>query len=344
MRSQSLFNSTSTSPLRGQTTGNVGADRLSKAEKAKSVNRVTSAHMLSQHALSRLKERPRLIAELADTHRTVNGLMLSVELLKQIARSVVEIKRLVSLGAETAADLNSIDVYKRDIMNAVNSQLFGRHILDSSFAPSTTGIAEIEFQVPGLDLVRERLTNELVTLYINNKMIPLAFDRVESNEGLFDQFATMFSFGQMRLRRDDQYGLMIAMPDYMWRKWDLQIYVSGQGGRYPEGNPITVAAQSRYATVEMVTMLDIRAKDAIEAIDRVISRVNDMHSYALEILKSQDNLADKLISYCHTATAETGLNIKALFESNGVSALKAIQKHYVGPNRENVVSLIKKVK
>ncbi|WP_410965465.1 hypothetical protein, partial [Salmonella sp. ZJHZ19_0056] len=69
--------------------------------------------MLSQHALSRLKERPRLIAELADTHRSVNGLMLAVEQLKKIARSAVEIKRLVSMGAESAADLNSVDIHKR---------------------------------------------------------------------------------------------------------------------------------------------------------------------------------------------------------------------------------------
>ena len=342
MRSQTISNSTTTSPLRGQTTASVGAGRLSKTEKASSVNKVSSANMLSQHALSRLKERPRLIAELADTHRSVNGLMLAVEQLKKIARSAVEIKRLVSMGAETAADLNSVDIHKREIMNAVNSQHFGRHIIDSSFAPVTTNIAEIDFYVPGLDLVRERLTNELVTLYINNKMIPLAFDRVESDQGLFEQFSVMFSLGQMRLRRDDDNGLIISMPDHMWRKWDLNIFISGQGGRYPEGNPITVSALTRYPTVEMITMLDIRANDALEAIERVIARVNEMHSYALEILNSQSHLADKLISYCHKASDDLGQNIKALFATNGTSALKAIQKHYVGPNRENVVSLIKK--
>ncbi len=342
MRSQTISNSTSTSPLRGQNTAGVAASRLSKTERTSSVDKVASTHMLSQHALSRLKERPRLIAEVADSHRAVNGLMFSVELLKKIARSMVEIKRLVLSGAETAEDLNNIDIHKRAIMTAVNSQLFGRHIIDSSFAPVTSEIAEIEFLVPGLDLTRERLTNELVTLYINNKMIPLAFDRVESDQGLFEQFSAMFAFGHMRLRRNDDNSLVVAMPDYMWRKWDLQIFISGQGGRYPEGNPITVAAQSCHATVEMITMLDIRASDAMAAIDRVIERVNDMHSLALDILKSQNYVADKLISYCHTASEDIGSTIKSLFESNGTAALRAIQKHYVGPNRENVVSLIKK--
>ncbi len=342
MRSQSISNSTTTSPLRGQNTSRVAAGRLSKTEQTSSVSKVGATHTLSHQALSRLKERPRLIAELADSHRTVNGLMMSVELLKTIARSMVEIKRLVASGAESAADLNDIDIHKRSIMTAVNSELFGRKIIDSSFAPVTSGIAEIEFYVPGLDLTRERLTNELVTLYVNNQMIPLAFDRVESDQGLFEQFSAMFAFGHMRLRRDEQNGLVIAMPDSMWRKWDLNIFISGQGGRYPEGNPITVAAQTRFATVEMITMLDIRAADAMVAIDRVIERVNEMHAFALEVLKSQSHVADKLIGFCHTANEEIGTTIKSLFESNGMSALKAIQKHYVGPNRENVVSLIKK--
>jgi len=342
VRSQSISNSNSTSPLRGQNTSRVATGRLSKSEQTSSVSRINATHTLSNQALSRLKERPRLIAELADSHRTVNGLMLSVDLLKTIARSMVEIKRLVASGGESATDLNDIDIHKRSIMNAVNSQLFGRYVIDSSFAPITSGVAEIDFYVPGLDLARERLTNELVTLYINNQMIPLAFDRVESDQGLFEQFSAMFAFGHMRLRRDEQSGLVIAMPDSMWRKWDLKIFVSGQGGRYPEGNPITVAAQTRYATVEMITMLDIRAADAMAAIDAVIERVNEMHAYALEVLHSQRDVADKLIGFCHTATEEIGTTIKSLFESNGISALKAIQKHYVGPNRENVVSLIKK--
>ncbi len=340
MKSQSVLGSIGATRLRGAASEKIDSTR--KTQQTGAVNRVRSVSMLSRQALSRLKERPRLIAELADSHRTLNSMMLAAEQLKLIARSLVTLKSLVEKGSLSPKQLNDVDIEKRRIMNAVGVQLFGKYILDSSFSPAFDGGTEIEFAVPGLDMVRERLTNELITLYINNRMIPLAFDRVESDEELFKRFAITFAYSHMRIRLDEQQALQIAMPDEMWRKWDLQVFISGQGGRYPEGAPITVRVQSLHPTVEMITMLDITAKDALEAIDKVMVRVNEMHRFALVSLKSQKQNSDKLIGFCHSASAETGVKIKRLFEQNGKAALNAIHRHYVGPNRENVISLIKK--
>ncbi len=326
----------------GAATRGVNSARVARSEASKAVQKLGDVSHLSRHALSQLKERPKLIAELSDSHRTVNSLMLAIEQLKLVARAAVEIKHIVASARFNPSDLNQIDVHKRTIMNAINVTLFGYSVLDSSFCPLGNSAAEIEFQVPGLDLQRERLTNELVTLYVNNRMIPLAFDRVESNQGLFEQFAVTFSYAQMRLRIDDKQALVIAMRDDAWRKWDLKVHISGQGGRYPQGAPMTVNAQSLYPTVEMITMLDVRAADAIAAIDRVIARVNDMHHAAVAALETQGRRSQQLIDFCHRAPSEIGDTIKSLFARDGRVALGAIQRHYVGPNRDNVISLIKK--
>ncbi len=340
MKSQSVLGSASATRLRGASAGKIDSSR--KTQQTGAVNRVRPVSTLSRQALSRLKERPRLIAELADSHRTYNSMMLAAEQLKLIARSLVSLRSLVQKGSLSAQELNEVDIEKHRIMKAVGLQLFDKYVLDSSFAPAFDGIAEIEFSVPGLDMVRERLTNELVTLYINNKMIPLAFDRVESNENLFKQFAIRFAYSHMRLRVDKEQVLQISMSDEMWREWNQNVFIAGQGGRYPEGAPITVRVQSQHPTVELITMLDIMAKDALEAIDLVIARVNEMHQFASLALKSQGQNSDKLIGFCNTASAETGIKIKSLFEKNGKAALNTIYRHYVGPNRENVISLIKK--
>ncbi len=339
---KSNFMRSAGSRVGGSAASGVNNARVERSAASKAVQKLGDVSHLSRQALSQLKERPKLIAELSDSHRTVNSLMLAIEQLKLVARAALEIKQRVASARFSPSDLNQIDVHKRTIMNAVNAQLFGYAVLDSSFCPVGNTLAEVEFQVPGLDLVRERLTNELVTLYINNRMIPLAFDRVESNQGLFEQFAVTFSYAQMRLRVDDQQALVIAMRDDAWRKWDLNVHVSGQGGRYPQGSPITVNAQSLHPTVEMITMLDVRASDAIAAIDRVIARVNDMHHAALAALDTQGRRSQQLMDFCHRAPSEIGETIKSLFVRDGRVALGAIVRHYVGPNRDNVISLIKK--
>lgn len=328
--------------LRGAHAAHVASARTEQTQKTASVQSVQLTQQLSRQALNRLKERPRLIAELADSHRAVSSLMLAAELLKRIAKASISIRNLVRAGDYTPERFNQIDVHKRDIASAVNTQLFGRYILDSSFAPCTETGADIEFQVPGLDLVRERLTNEIVTLYINNKMIPLAFDRVASDHALFQQFALTFGFARMRLRLDDHNKLVVAMPDAQWRLWDLQTYISGQGGRYPQDVPITVAVQSEQATVERITMVDVHAADALSAIESVVERVNAMYQHCKAVLDAQRFRSEKMLEFCHSAAEDLGQTIKTLFAQDQRAAMNSIHRHYVGPNRENVVSLIKK--
>lgn len=320
----------------------VSRTRTEKAQKSASVRPVLATQQLSRQALNRLKERPRLIAELADSHRAVSSLMIAADLLKRIAKAAMKIRNIVRQEQYSPEIFNQIDIYKREIIAAVNTKVFDRYVLDASFSPCTEISSDIEFSIPGLDLVRERLTNELVTLYINNKMVPLAFDRVASDRTLFDQFALTFAFARMRLRIDDDNKLIIAMPDAQWRSWDLQVYISGQGGRYPQDVPITVSVEPMYPTVERITMVDVTKPDALNAIESVVQRVNEMHQHCMAALDTQCFRAEKMLEFCHSAPEGLGEKIKSLFDNDRRSAMKSIHRHYVGPNRENVVSLIKK--
>ncbi len=334
-QSRSQFNRVSSSNV-AQTS------KAQKTQKLKAVQNTGVSAILSQQQLLQLKERPRLIAELSDSHRAVSQLMIAMQKLKQIARDLVGIKQILAKGSFSPLLMNRVDQHKKSINDAVHYQIFDEFVLDSSFSPMVDGRTSIKFKVPGLDLVRERLTNELVTIYVNNRMVPLAFDRTATDRMLYQQFALMLAYGEMGLEIDDNKNLLISMPDKYWRQWDLNVHISGQGGRYPEGSHITVKVEPLHATVEMATMLDLKASDAMETLNQVIARVNEMHQLCVKSLDGQNYKAERLIEFCHEVPADIGLQIKSHFESSPAHALKSIQRHYVGPNRENVVSLIKK--
>lgn len=318
------------------------AAKAQKTQKLQAVNSADVSAVISNHQLLQLKERPKLIAELSDSHRAVSQLMIATQKLKQIARDLVGIKQILMKNDFSPLLMNKVDQYKKSIAAAINYQIFDQYVLDSSFCPTVDGAAGIKFKIPGLDLVRERLTNELVTIYLNNRMVPFAFDRTESDRALYQQFALMLAYGEMGLELDNDKSLLISMPDKYWRQWDLNVHISGQGGRYPEGSHITVKVEPLNATVEMATMLDLTASDAMDTLDKVIMRVNEMHRVCVTSLNGQNYKADRLIEFCHDVPEGIGQTIKHHFEEAPVRALKSIQRHYVGPNRENVVSLIKK--
>ncbi len=341
MRSTSI-NSRQTANIGGAQTQ--GVRQTKRAQKVDKTAAAKVSSIMSRQELNQLKERPKLIAELSDSHRAVSHLMIAIEKLKIIARDLVEIKTIAAQQNDSPALMNQVDRHKKSILNAVNYQAFGQYVLDSSFFPAQEAESGIKFKIPGLNLTRERLTNELVTVYVNNRMVPFAFDRTATDKELFQQFGLMLAYSEMGLEqsKDKEKTLLISMPDKYWRKWDLSIHISGQGGRYPEGSPISIKAEPLVPTVELVTMLDLKATDALSTLDLVIGRVNDMHKVCIHLLRQQNDKADHLIDFCHSVPENVGTQIKQQFESFPIRALQSIQRHYVGPTRENVVSLIKK--
>ncbi|MFV0575317.1 MAG: hypothetical protein ACK5NC_07915, partial [Vibrio sp.] len=219
---------------RAATTATTSA-KVQQTSPLSSVTGTQALKTVSQQYLNELQERPKLIAALSDSHKDVSRLMLANVLLRKVVRSMLSIKKIIQSNTFTPELMNQIDIDKKAIMDAVNTQLFGDYVLDSSFAPIAEMDQGIEFTIAGLDLTRERLTNELVTLYINNNMVPLGFDRIERDQVLFEQFSLMFAYSNMRLRLGEQKKFIISLPDTSWRRWDMNVHISGQGGRYSEG-------------------------------------------------------------------------------------------------------------
>lgn len=317
--------------------------RIEKSRAPRSASKVTAAATRSindNYYLQKLHERPRLISELSDSHKSFCSASIAQELLKKVVLSLIKIRKILAKGEFSPTLLNQIDIEKKAVLEAVETKVFGDFILDSSFQPVTNVGNWIEFSVPGLDFVRERLTDELLTVYINRNMLPLAFDRTINDKQLLQQFQQQAGYSHMTMRMAQDKSIVIGIRDRQWRLWDGMVFVSGQGGRYAAGQPMSFQVKAAVPTVEDVTRLDLRENTSPDALDPVIEHVNRIHLNLSQTIQGQSESAEQLFKLCQsfdTEKMESTLNL--LTQVPGRAAL-TIYRNYNGPSRENVINLL----
>ncbi|MBC7001611.1 hypothetical protein BIZ37_03485 [Photobacterium sp. BZF1] len=301
-----------------------------------------TAVMRQQIIRMNLQERPNLIAEVSDSHRMYSRLSLAGEVLRKLASELINLRTIAGLSQYSPEQANRIDQIKKNLAVWGNKQLFGNYVVDSSFAPVQSDDPIIEFTVPGLDFSREQYRDEVVSLYINNRLVALAFDRTVEKDILLEQFKMMFAYAHLRLRVNSRQEFVIGIKDSQWRNWDGQVYVSGQGGRYAEGTPIAVNVTPLHPVFEHITRLAVNEAGASDQIDQALERVNKMFVALSRVLKSKKVHAGQLIAFCHHPELEQFGSFKRhLIESPEVS-LKSIQRGFQGPTRDNVINLLAK--
>ncbi|MCY9825875.1 hypothetical protein [Vibrio chagasii] len=192
--------------------------KIKKPEKLTS-NKPNNALIRQQIVQMNLQERPKLIAEVADSHKMYSRLMMAGEVLRTVASELIKLRQLAELNQYSPEQANHIDVIKKKLVFWSQKRLFGDYVVDSSFAPIQGDNPFIEFTIPGLDLQRERFRDEVVSLYINNRLIPLAFERSEDREVLLEQFKMMFAYAHLQLRINAQQEFVIGIRDQQWRLW-----------------------------------------------------------------------------------------------------------------------------
>ncbi len=329
------------------TNGSTGTQSTQRARIGKS-NAVTqtgkvdgvSKHVSNPAYLHRFTERPKLITELSDMHKAHCSATISMELLRRIVSSLVSIKKILQQGEFSPELLNQIDIEKKLIMEAVETRVFGQYVLDSSFNPVTGLENWIEFTVAGLDLKRERLTNELVTLYINGRMLPLAFDRTVSDRELIRQFEQQAGYSNMTLRVAEKKALVLGVRDSQWRVWDGTVFVSGQAGRFAAGQPMSFQVKAIEPTVEDVTRLDLRETTSVTALDPVLTHVNRIYRDLHTTIGGHNEGIEQLFELCHDCDDALMEKTKTLMEQKPGRAAMAIYRNYSGPSRENVINLL----
>lgn len=315
--------------------------KIKKPEKLTS-NKPNNALIRQQMVQMNLQERPKLIAEVADSHKMYSRLMMAGEVLRTVASELIKLRQLAELNQYSPEQANHIDVIKKKLVFWSQKRLFGDYVVDSSFAPIQGDNPFIEFTIPGLDLQRERFRDEVVSLYINNRLIPLAFERSEDRDVLLEQFKMMFAYAHLQLRINAQQEFVIGIRDQQWRLWDGQVFVSGQGGRYAAGPPIAVQVQARYPVLDDISRLLVNEQGSNQQIDALLERVNKLYLALSKMLKMKRQKADQLIAFCsHPELHKLG-SFKHQLVSNPELSLKSIHRGFSGPTRDNVIKLLRK--
>ncbi len=326
------------------TTGAQGAQkarisRPSSLSAPDKIGRLSSVGQSNQF-LERLHERPRLISEISDTHKAFCSANIAIDLLRKVMASLLKIKEILDKGEFSPELLNQIDIEKKSILEAIETQVFGQFVLDSSFYP-VTGVGNwIEFTIPGLDFKRERLTDELVTLYINGRMLPLAFDRTATDRQLLSQFQQQAGYSHMTMRMENDKSIVLGIRDTSWRRWDGMVYVSGQAGRFAAGQPMSMQVQPLAPTIEDVTRLDLRETTDPSKLEPMIVHVNDIYRQISKTIKAQESGIQKLIGLCQVYEPEQRERTRQLLTQLPNRAAMTIYRSYSGPNRENVINLL----
>lgn len=290
--------------------------------------------------LKDFSERPKLITELSDMHKLHSAMSISLELLRKIVSSIISIKKIIQKGEFSPELLNQIDIKKKEIMESLETKAFGNYVLDSSFKPVSGVTNWIEFTVPGLDFRRERLTNELVTLYVNGFMVPLAFDRTLTVHQLVTLFQKQAGYNNMTLRMDSERHIVLGLQDSQWRVWDGMIFVSGQAGRFASGQPMSFQVNALEPTIEDVTRLDLREPTSLNSLEPVITQVNKIYRNLATQLKNQGEDVEQLLALCQAYDGELMNQTQSLMSQKPARAAMSIHRNYNGPSRENVINLL----
>ncbi|MFH0262026.1 hypothetical protein ACGRH2_16620 [Vibrio barjaei] len=317
------------------------AGKIKRPEKLST--RQPSSVLLHQKMMQmNLQERPKLIAEVSDSHKMYSRLMMAGEVLRTVASELIKLRQIAELVHYSPDQANQIDTIKKKLLFWSQKRLFGHYVVDSSFAPIQTDNPLIEFTIPGLDFQRERLRDEVVSLYINNRLVALAFERTEDREVLLEQFKMMFAYAHLQLRLNQQQEFVIGMRDEHWRAWDGQVFLSGQGGRYAEGAPIAVQAQACYPVLDTIGRLLVNESGAIQHIEALLERVNKLYLALSKVLKNKKVRANQLIAFCTHPELEQFGSFKQHLANNPELSLKSIHRGFSGPSRDNVIKLLRK--
>lgn len=292
--------------------------------------------------LARIQERPRLISEIAETNRQYSVTQLAHSLLKDVIKETLSIQRYVLGGKRDLSTLNEIDKSKHRIKSLMKTKSHGHYVLASDFEPKLSEIHYIGFKVDGLDTTRLPLVDEVVTLFVANKLLPLVFSRIDSTQERLIRFNKMLALSMMRVELNSDGQLEFFMLDEDWRQWDLQAHLSGQGSRFPGDVAMQIPVKTSVPTMEMLLGLDLKQDDADLKITRVVGHIKSVYSRGVDDLKMLSHKSEELLSLCETGSTEVSKTVQAAMLNDKRSSSVTLKRHYIDIARDNVNTLLEK--
>lgn len=317
--------------------------RVNASNKTTKVRRVfRSDHTNSAQFkfLDRLQERPRLIAEISTTNSQFSVAQVAQSLLKAVNNEAVLIQSYVETGNFDLHTLNEVDKSKHRIKALMNTKLEGQYVLDSSFVPMLSDTHYIGFTIDGLDNKRLPLNDEVVTLFVANKMLPLVFSRLDSSTERLKKLNRMLYLSKMNIQLLASGQFEFFMLDTDWRTWDLNAQISGQGSRFPSDSVLEIPVKSTYPTFDALLGLDLKQPNVKETLTNILERIKSVYIDINQDIQQLDLKAGQLIPLCAISSPQMSENIRIEMQSKSKNVLRDLNKHYIGITPENISALL----
>lgn len=315
-------------------------DWSNRTAKVKRVLRSNSTQGSQFKFLDRIQERPRLIAEISTTNSQFSIAQVAQSLLKAVNNEAVLLQSYVDSGHLDLHTLNEIDKSKHRIKALMNTKLEGQYVLDSSFAPMLSDTHYIGFTIDGLDNKRQPLNDEVVTLFVANKMLPLVFSRLDTSIDRLKKLNRMLFLSKMNIQLLSNGQFEFFMLDTDWRRWDLNAQISGQGSRFPSDSVLEIPVKSTYPTFDALLGLDLKLPNVKETLANTINRIKSVYIDINQDIQQLDTKADQLIPLCALSSSDVSATIKEEMQGASKNVLRDLNKHYIGITPENIRSLL----
>ncbi|ANO35301.1 hypothetical protein A6E01_18990 (plasmid) [Vibrio breoganii] len=305
--------------------------RVAKNAAVSQVGGVASVHaglLPSALPFGDFSQRPRLLGEMTDTHAVFSSLTVASSLIKNAARGLGSIERCLSHETMTPELANKMDMEKIAINECVNTKVFGRYVLDSTFHPSTGLIDYVRFTIPGLSLSRHELDSEVVTLYLANRLFTLRFERTERTEDKKSRFVYLFGLDNFELTFKENGDFVIGVPDEVWRTWDGQVAILGEGKRYAQGQPIQVGVLTESVTVEDVLGLSLADESRVAVVRRTEEHLANRFALVGDMIAQNSEKVSLLSDRFSRLDEQDVRDMVAQFNENPAQAMFEISMGY----------------
>ncbi|KLV09993.1 flagellin [Photobacterium ganghwense] len=294
-------------------------------------------------------------AVLAKGQHQATTVQVAQQALLQVGRELQSMKRVLaqSLSSQQPAPPSSNDKLAhsqqviRHTLDSARTQE-GR-VLDAQLKVQLNGQAGRAFTIPGLNLTRLRHQAEQLRLdFPQAGAVTLQFDpRLDDKQLVRQLDRNLIPLG-MRAAATDGGELVFKTTDSAYLQMHQQVLVTGQGHRYPAGQPNQIRLQPEPEGVEDLS-ISTAHRDGIR---QTLSKVNlhlrqvqqsldDIKAYQAQLAQQMEQQLERLGTQGDVAAAEGRLSHLSAQFSGGFSATYQAITAQANVHRHTVVALLR---
>lgn len=240
---------------------------------------------------------------LAQGQQQVSAAQIAQQALKQVGQALFAMKKGLTQTLQgsqtTSAATEQVAAGQQQIRQALSqAENEDGRVLDAQLRFQDKQPVMRIFSIPGLNLSRQREQSEQVRIdFPQLGSAVLSLDSQKSNQALVDQLDRALIPLGIRMQAGEQGELVFRAEEAAYRQMEQQVMVTGQGHRYPAGQPNRIKLQPEPEGVEELAV-NLGSPDGIRSsisqLNRYLQQVQTSLSETRVYLGAMDQRAQQV--------------------------------------------------